>query len=334
MSKVASLSKSEKERAQALHERALVIDAMNPSAKDEAYLQKIRGAGVDVVGHTLGPFYYNFRQVVEGIADWYVRAEQFSNQMRLILRPEDIHRAQKEGKVGVMFKTNNIHIEEDLRLLRIMKQLGMKSLQLAYNEKNFVGDGCGERTDCGLSYFGIKIVEEMNKLNLLVDLSHVGYATSRDAIEVSKDPVVFTHSNARGLCENARNIPDDLIRACAEKGGVIGINGFPYFLRKDGNPTLSDFIGHIEYVEKLVGVDHVGIGTDMIEGIPMTDARWARLLARPEIYGKLPWNYWPSSVTQFPEITGGLVARGYSDQEVEKILGLNFLRVFQKVWRE
>lgn len=340
MKRGSELGKDEIERAMELHRKAIVIDNMNPSLCSMEFLEytkKMHDAGVTANGLTLGPFWYTFRQMLESTADFYLKISQNSEKTLLVTTVEDIERAKREGKVGLFYKSNNIHIEGDLRLLRILHKLGFRSLQITYNMKNEIGDGCTERTNCGLSDLGVRVVEEMNKLGMLIDLSHVGTETSKDAIEFSKDPVTFSHSNSRSVADNLRNIPDELVQALAEKGGMVGVNAFPKFVSSKPKPTVDDLLDHIDHYEKLVGIDYVSIGTDLVEGQPMegpaAEKYWAPLLAKPEVYGKLPWHYALGSISELPNITKGLVARGYSDQEILKILGRNSLRLFRRVWK-
>jgi membrane dipeptidase len=248
-----------------------------------------------------------------------------------VLAVDDIYRAKREGKLGVGFHFQNSRpVEHDLGLLVTLHRLGLRVMQLTYNEKNQVGDGATERTDAGLSKFGIKMVEEMNRLGIVVDCSHVGYRTTMDAMEVSKVPVVFSHSNAHGVFASKRNIKDDQIKALARSGGVIGMNGFPGFVSRDSfvdktrGPSLAQLLDHVDYIAKLVGTDHIGVA----EG-------YRRYGYETDTYPEPPWHY-PSGIDDIsllPNFTKGLLARGYSGPDVRKILGENFIRVFKQAWK-
>ncbi|MHA1469824.1 MAG: dipeptidase, partial [Candidatus Asgardarchaeia archaeon] len=178
--------------------------------------------------------------------------------------------------------------------------------------------------------FGLELVEKLNELGILIDLAHVGPKTSLETIEVSKDPVIFSHSSARALVDTYQNHYDDELKALAEKGGVIGVTGFPRLLGGE-NCTINDMLDHIDYIVDLIGVDHVGIGSDFAEGWSESLERRIRLL---EIDGKIyTWPKGFEDVTKFVNIVKGLVSRGYSDNEIRKILGENFLRVFRRVFK-
>jgi membrane dipeptidase len=155
-------------------------------------------------------------------------------------------------------------------------------------------------------------------------------------MEYSSDPVVFSHSNARALCDNPRNIRDDQIETLAKKDGVIGINAFPAFVSKKPEPTVQDFLGHIDYIADLVGTDHVGIGSDFLEGATLEEYKYLIKSYKPEAVPKWPWVFPEGirSVSDFPNITKGLVDKGYSEEEIKGILGGNFLRVFKQVWKD
>ena len=229
-------------------------------------------------------------------------------------------------------------LERDAGLVEVFQRLGVRMIQLCYNQRNFVGDGCSEPTDAGLSSFGIHVIREMERVGIVVDLSHTGYRTTMEALAMSTRPPVFSHSNVRALCDNRRNITDDQIRAVAERGGLIGIDGFPAFVKIGAQPTLVDFVDHIDYVVQLVGVDHVGLALDYYG--PGNAADYAAQIAsgrwRAEDYPPPPHIY-PTGIEDasgFMNITRELLARGYSDDDVLKVLGANWTRVFSAVWKD
>jgi len=230
----------------------------------------------------------------------------------------------------------------NLDLLPVYHRLGLRILQPTYNERNVFADGCGERSNGGLSRLGLELVERMNRLRMLFDCSHLGVQDTLDGCEYSDFPVA-THSNARSLCDNVRNRTDEEIHAIAEKGGVIGVVAFPSFVKwtkmeQGERPTIEDVLDHIDYISDLVGVEHVGIGLDLIEGWPLE--RHRLLDRRPDIWGRpTPQGTYDypeglDSIDKLPNLAKGLIARGYSDREIRKILGENWLRVFRKAWGE
>jgi membrane dipeptidase len=213
-------------------------------------------------------------------------------------------------------------------------------VQLTYNELNALGAGCTERVDSGLSDFGVEVVQRMNDLGMLVDLSHCGVRTTLDAIEVSKKPVLFSHTNCRALNDNMRCKTDEQIRKLAAKGGVMGVTTVNFFVSNKARSTLDDFIAHIEHVTRLVGIDHVGIGSDSAIGgwrqsYPTEKAFW-------DFHGQFKFKpgadvRWPPFIEEIdvPEkfhlIRRRLAQRGFSPADLAKILGGNFLRVYREI---
>ena len=322
-----TLTDAEEQRAVELHQRSIVVDGLNASLMDEEYFGKMQQGGVTAINYTVG-MDQNLSETVKRIAQMY-RQIAASKTATLIEKTADIRRAKKEGKVGIILGFQNVDpLEGSLGLLSVYHRLGVRIIQLTYHFKNVCGDGCKEPTNSGLSLFGKELIRMMNEQGIVVDLAHVGERTEREAIEASKHPVIASHSNVYSRVPTHQNKKDDMIQALAKKGGVIGITAFPRLLESD--PTLDTLLDHIEHVIRLVGVDHVGIGTDFSEGWADSPSHRKRLL---EIDGRI-YDY-PQGidmVTKFPNMAHGLVSRGYSDSDIEKILGGNFLRVFEQVW--
>jgi membrane dipeptidase len=314
-----------KDKALDLLRSSIVINASEsayPNTPDvmvsKEFLDKLNSIGVNAVAVTCAWLpEHNFRATLDRIISTY----SILGGGRIIYGEtvEDILEAKEKDKLAVILQfQNSLPIEHDVRLLEVWYKLGVRIMQLTYNPRNLVGDGCGEKTDCGLSQFGRKVVEEMNRIGMIIDLSHVGHKSANEAIDLSKDPVIFSHSNAKALANVYRNITDNQIKAIAEKDGVIGVGTPSFIVKKDGDKkgtSIIDFVNHIEYMVKLVGADYVGIGTDYTEG-------------------KGPPSFCFKSITDLVEVAAELVERGYSDQDVKKIMGENWLRVFKRVWKK
>lgn len=250
---------------------------------------------------------------------------------RLVNTVEDITSCKFDNKLGIAFDLEGANaLAGKPESLDLYFKLGIKQALLVYNKNNSAGGGCQD-IDTGLTSYGKTIVKRMNDLGMIIDCSHAGLKTSLDIIERSTQPVVFSHSNPFALCDHPRNIKDDQIKACAQTGGVIGINGINIFLGCN-TPTVNELVNHIDYVAQLVGVNHVGIGLDyvldhddtkaLVKGNPAlfpADQKYdmVELLAPEEI----------------PNISVGLVNKGYKDSDIQAILGGNFMRVAKQVWR-
>jgi membrane dipeptidase len=332
------LSSKEEERALAIHNESVIVDGVQSSNFTDEYFRIVKNAGVTASIVTVA-WKQNLRDTLKLIWGWRKKLDRNKDVAVFAESVDDIHRAKRERTVAYLFGFQNTSpLEGDVDLLEIFKDLGVGIIQLTYNDKNIVGCGCGEKNDTGLTSFGVKVIETMNKLRLLVDLSHAGDRTTAEAIELAEFPV-FSHANARTVCDNARNKTDEQIKAIVAKGGIIGINAYPSFVKRTRTeigerPSVCDLLGHIDYVVKLVGIDYVGLAFDFIENA--TEEEFALLASNPEMWG-LPN---PHGKYEFPmgiegildviNITRGLIVRGYSDDEIRKITGENWLRVLRK----
>ena len=281
----------------------------------------------------------NFRSLLGTMHGHYC---YFEIEPRLVhvLTAEDIRQAKQERKLGVIFGVQGIapKIEDDPGLIRIVHKLGLRTAQLTYNEQCSLGCGCLEEPDTGLTQLGRICIREMNHVGICVDLAHAGDRTTIDAIDCSLEPVIVSHGNVRALCDTSRNYGDEALRQLAASGGVIGITAYgPLCETTPGQrPTLNDMIDHIAYVSDLVGVDHVAVGSDFFESESAVRFHAFFNVRYPEVFEhyELSNVYMDEfrRVEHFPLLTHALHERGFSDDEVKKILGGNFLRVFERVW--
>ncbi len=330
--------------AEALHRDAIIIDATCPLAQGERYLDWWREGGATAIAPTISGMVGNARTGFAMIGGWHRYVRERDDTL-IVYQAADIERAKREGKLGLILHCQGTTlIEDELDLVDAYQAAGLRVVQLCYNRKNLVGDGAAERTDGGLSYFGVALIERLNKLGMLVDCAHTGHQTSMEAVEVSTAPVIISHANARSVHDNRRNIEDDLIRGVAASGGVIGTVGFPSFLTAQGQPSLDQFIDDIAYKAELVGIDHVGIGIDYYQGQHGVEndedarARYDKLVAdghwRPAEYPPPPYIY-PEGIETprtLPKLTRRLAERGFAEADIRKILGLNWVRVYGEVW--
>ena len=326
--------------AKELHRRSIIIDGLNVSRwGDEEVYRHLHEGGITAINATVA-VWEGSKQTLQNIGRFYRDFETYSKWIRPVASLADLHAAKRDNRVGVVFGfQNSSPIEDDLHLVEVFHRLGVRVIQLAYNDLNYAGAGCYERQDVGLSKFGVDLVKEMNRLGMVVDLSHVGHRTTMDAIELSEHPVWFSHANPRVLCEHPRNKTDDQVRALVARGGVVGANIFPAFLKRGYDSTLDDVLDTIEYWVELAGIEHVSIGLDFTENQSEEWFRWlmaGKRLDSPVFRLKLPLRL-PNGIERADEmsnLTAGLLGRGYSHEEVQKILGLNVLRLFEQVWKE
>jgi membrane dipeptidase len=250
---------------------------------------------------------------------FYKDLEENDDKMALALTYEDIKRAERDGKVaGLLSIEGGEPLLGNLAALRMFYRLGVRAMGLTWSLRNELGNGSGEKRPTGeLSDFGISVVEEMNRLGMLVDVFHLNDEGFWDVVEVNKGPFIASNSNCRALCDISRNLTDDMIRALAERGGVMGMNFLPFFLvprneiQAGRRATVGDIVDHVDRIMDLVGPDHIGLGSDY-DGIP----------------------YPPDGLedcNKMPNITMELVKREYAEEDIKKILSGNFLRVIRQV---
>jgi membrane dipeptidase len=319
-----------------LWNRAIVIDGLGVTATN--YEAQI-AAGVTATNATLASRLAGFPEAVARIDDYLSMIELSEGKALLVTSADDIIRAKERGALGVIlgFQTGSV-VEDQLHYVRTLHRLGVRIIQLTYMERNLIGDGCLEPENRGLTAIGRQVVFEMNRIGILVDLSHVGYRTAQDAIALSSKPVIFSHSNARAVGDSPRNIPDHLMTALAEKGGVMGITPYTPFARtaRAKLPNLEDFFAHVDYAVNLIGIDHVGFGTDFIEGRDQVSFVKGMQWPYPDIVADYDLSSRHvaelKSLQDLPLLAHGLLHRGYAERDVEKFLGGNFLRVYREVW--
>ncbi|MGF7159891.1 membrane dipeptidase [Rhodoligotrophos appendicifer] len=316
-----------------------------PPARDgKTWLDRALDAGITALNVTMG-----IKGVAQGADDFraylhsvhgYLSYFELEPRLLHVQSAADIARAKAEGRLGIVFGCQGLDtkLNGDPALILIMARLGQRIMQLMYNERSSLGSGCLEVVDDGLTEFGRICIREINDCGMVVDMSHAGQKTARDAIELTRGIPIISHANVRSLCDHPRNATNDLLTALADRGGVIGITAFAPFCENERGrpPTIDDMIDHIVYVAERFGIEHVGIGSDMFEG--ESYVRFERFFRRryPEIVGQYQIDTVYAEgfgvVDDFAGMPSALARRGFSPCEIRKVLGGNFLRVFETVW--
>lgn len=308
-------------------------DGMTP-----AELERFRTCGIRVFHHAFGLGGFDaHQQALSYFAALNGFIARYSSQFTRIATAREIDALKGSGRTGIipgLQNSDHFRKPDDVKLFH---GLGQRVSQLTYNSQNFIGCGSTERKDCGISDFGAAIVEKMNEVGMLVDVSHCGERTTLDAFELSKKPVAITHSNCRALVEHPRLKTDEAIRKMAAGGGVMGITGVRMFVRAEEPTTIEHLVDHIEHVAKLVGVEHVGIGSDCdlmgYDDLPPAQNQRLRA-AYKQSYAfrdKLDIEGFdhPQKIFNLAE---ALIRRGFNDANVHAILGGNFRRLLGQVW--
>ncbi len=318
-----------------LHDNSIIIDGLNISKFEHSVFEDMRKGGVTAVNCTVS-VWESFQKTVDNIAEMRQQIREHSDILTLVRTTDDIRRAKQENKTGIIFGFQNAHaFEDNLGYIETFKQLGVNVVQLCYNTQNLVGTGCYER-DGGLSGFGREVIQEMNRVGIMVDLSHVGGNTSSEAIAASKMPVCYSHCCPSGLKEHPRNKTDEQLKEIADAGGFVGVTMFAPFLKRGADATVEDYLEAIEYVVDLIGEDNVGIGTDFTQGYSTEFFDWIthdkgryRQLTN---FGKVVNPEGIRTIGEFPNLTAAMERAGWGESRIKKIMGENWVRVFDSVW--
>jgi membrane dipeptidase len=335
------------ERVQDLHRRAFTIDAHfdltyevayrrergQKQVIEKDYLPQVKKGGVDLLVSAI--FVHNFflpemglRRALDQISFLHEEIDESSGLFRLCRTMGEARAAKAAGETALFLSLEGAEpLQNDLGLLRIFYELGVRGLGLVWSRRNYVADGAfftekrqGQRG--GLTAFGIELIEKAEKLGMLIDVSHLNDEGFGDVVDTVSKPIIASHSNCRSLASNKRNLTDEQIRAIGRNGGVIGMNSINVFVRDGGkDATIADFIDHVDHIAAIAGVEHVGLGFDLCDSFP-DHLTMGRALDTSDVV---------KSHAGLGEFTAELVVRGYSDEQILAILGGNFMRVFDEV---
>ena len=321
-----------------MHADSIIIDGLNASNfMDERVLERLHRGGVTAVNATIAAWHAPTETlaIIAALSKLMAARADIVMPVRTVA---DISAAKASHRVGLILGfQDSAPIGDDLSLLATYHALGVRVVQLTYNFANRVGAGCQAPVDDGLTPFGREVVREMNRLGILVDVSHCGPATTMDAIAVSEQPIAFTHCNARRFFDTPRNKSDAAIRALVDRGGVIGAAAFAGLLTSRLPATLADYVAAIDDLVALVGEDQVGLGPDFMEEMSAEVAAQVLKGLPPELlqqFQALPPTQGFESAAAFPNLTLALLAHGYQPAAVRKIMGGNWLRLYAEVWRD
>jgi membrane dipeptidase len=337
-----TLEKEQMIRAADIHRKSIVVDAHSdrimglmreepyfelthglvPRKDFREHLDNLEGGGIkcQVFPVWVSPLYYPvaLRRAMQMIDVFQTEVEKNKERISICTTFSEIKRTLGQKRIAAVLSIEGGEpLEGDLGILRIFYRLGVRALGLTQLPRNQLADGSGEMgSKGGLTTFGRNVIEEMNRLNMIVDVSHLNEKGFWDALDASRATVIASHSNCKALCGHHRNLTDDQIRALAKKKGVMGITYVREFLdEKPDKASVQSVLDHIDHVVNLVGADYVGLGSDYMD-------MWTNEVKELE------------DITKVPNITKGLVARGYSEDDIEKILGKNFLRVFEEILKD
>lgn len=327
-----------------LREEMAMTRCLTDAAERQEYQMAFEAAGVTCIFQNAGEEGQDPLRLIKRLARFTYVTDLMRDFVSRAVFADDVVAAKRRGKHCLCFSGNGVPLAQDwlsahdtLRYVRIFAQLGIRMMHLTYNRRNMLGDGCGEPANAGLSELGREAIAEMNRLGVIVDVAHAGWQTSLEAAKASKKPMVASHTTCAAVHKHIRSKPDEVIRAIADTGGCIGICCIPGFL--GGKGDIAAMIAHLDYAIKRFGADHVTIGTDVAytsrnaaaenKKIPKRARQRPRFesLWPPGSRVEMPGGGESMAWTNWPLFTVGLVQRGHSDDDIQKVLGGNVLRL-------
>jgi membrane dipeptidase len=333
---------------QSLYANALVIDSLcapfndmdgEPSAET---LAAVRASGITAINFTISA--RSFEDTIGSLATVQELVDRHPDAFMIVRRHSDIALAKRENKIGIMPGFQYIEfLEENVERIGVFRQLGVRIMQLTYNNRSIFGDGCLEPGNAGLSKAGVAAVKKMNELGVAVDLSHSGYRTTSDGIAQSAKPVLISHAGCAAVYAHPRNKPDEILKALAERGGYFGVYLMPYLVASPTVPTREHVLDHVVHAINVCGADHVGIGSDgAIQKTVLTPEQKAEFdkdIARRKQLGigapgedRYPYVPDLNGPDHMEVIATELAKRGQPAAVIEKVLGANFARVIGEIW--
>ena len=298
--------------------------------------RQMRDGGVDAV-HVTICYHEDFRETVEEIVDWNRRFERHGELIFLGRTAADIERARATRRTAIFFGLQNSSaIEDDIGLVEVLHTLGVRFMQLTYNNQSLLGSGCYEAEDTGITRMGREVIAEMNRIGMAIDMSHSGERSTREAIDLSAKPIAITHANPASWHRVARNKSDALLTALAARGGMLGLSLYPHHLRDGSECTLETFTAMVARLADFIGVDHIGIGSDLCQDQPdsvvawMRNGRWTKGEASIGLGAAVfpPQPDWFRDNRDFSKVRAGLLAQGFAPEDAAKIMGGNWYRFY------
>ncbi|WP_420857726.1 membrane dipeptidase [Marivivens marinus] len=316
-----------------------LIDGLQYANWSEKIFRQMRQGGVDAV-HVTITYHETFRETVLNIEKWNRWFERFPDLIFQGRTADDVALARETGRTAIFFGSQNPScMEDDIGLVEVLHTLGLRFMQLTYNNQSLLASGCYESDDTGLTRMGRAVVAEMNRVGLVVDMSHSGERSTLEAIEHSSRPIAITHANPHSWHPALRNKSDTVLRALSEAGGMLGFSVYPHHLKGGSACTLQDFCDMIARTADLMGIDRIGIGTDLCQDQPDSIVEWMRVgrWTKSIDYGEgsadapgfPPMPDWFGDNRDFGQIADGLRAAGLSAEDVSAVMGGNWLRFFK-----
>ncbi|EDM67337.1 peptidase, M19 family [Moritella sp. PE36] len=323
-----------------MYHQRIVIDGLQYCNWDREYFQTLKNSGITAVHATI-VYHETARETLSRFAEWNLRFEQNADLIMPIHSVADIEKAKALGKVGIFFGAQNCSsIDDEIGLIEVMRQQGLLIMQLTYNNQSLLASGCYEKNDNGITRFGQQAIAEMNRVGMIIDMSHSAESSTLEAIDLSSRPICISHANPTFAFEALRNKSDTVIKSLAARGGMLGFSLYPFHLPNGSQCTLEDFCQMVAKTADMVGVEHLGIGSDLCLNQPqavlewMRNGRWSKAMDYGE--GSASNSGWPDSLPWFcgsagmENIYNGLMRYGFSESEAGQVLGENWFNFLQQ----
>ena len=318
---------------------SLFIDALQYNNWSEEIFQQIQDGGLSAI-HVTICYHEDFDEMLQNVNDWNDRFELYADKIFLGRTASDVRKAQKEGRTAIFFGFQNCSpIEDDIGLVEACYELGARFMQLTYNNQSLLATGCYEENDSGVTRMGRQVIKEMNRVGLVVDMSHSAERSTLDAIEISERPIVISHANPSFWHPALRNKSNEVLKALGESGGMLGFSMYPHHLKDSSNCTLESFCEMIASTADLMGIGHIGIGSDLCQNQPDSVVEWMRngTWTKERDFGEGSASSagfpdqpsWFNDNRDFNNIALGLKDVGFSDDEVAAVMGNNWLNFFE-----
>jgi len=316
----------------------LIIDGLQYVNWNRELFEEAKLGGVNVIHVTIA-YWENKKEVIENINTWGRQFTEHSDLIMPIHDAREIKIAQEEGKIGIIFGFQNCSpIEDDIHLIEEMHKLGVRIMQLSYNNQSLLATGCYEERDSGITRFGKEAIKEMNRLGMIIDMSHSAELSTLQAIELSTRPIAITHANPTAFHSALRNKSNDILKNLSQSEGILGVSLYPFHLANGSDCLLEDFCNMVYDTAELMGIDRIGIGSDLCLNWDYTVLEWMRsgrwALAPDYGEGNAEQPSWPKQPDWFKNnlgfqnIINGLETASFSSQDIEKIMGQNWLNFF------
>jgi len=323
-----------------LQNNSIIIDCLQYANWSPKIFKEMHEGGIDCIHVTIA-YHENFRETILNLEKWNSYFLNFSDLIVHAKSVDDIIKAQKDNKTAIIFGFQNPSpIEDDIGLVEIWQKLGIKFMQLTYNNQSLLATGCYENNDTGITRMGKEVIKEMNRVGMVIDMSHSSEKSTLEAIELSSRPISITHANPEFWHPAKRNKSNTVLKKLSESGGMIGFSLYPHHLNKGSNCQLDDFCKMIADTVDMIGIEYIGIGSDLCQDQPdsivewMRNGRWTKEKDFGEGTSENPGfptqPNWFKNNTDFQNIWTGLSNFGFSEEEIKNIMGRNWLNFFEK----